>query len=500
MSKKLLNLLLVVMMLAVLVPTALAAPPAQEGEDYVVVADDWLSKLADKYLGNPLAYPSIVRATNLKHAADDSYAAIVDPDLIEVGWKIYVPSAEEAAAVEVAAPEMVAAAKVKMGVLIPLTGPLAEFGANFMQVGDLAARNLGDAGFPVELRYADTETSAIPGVEAARTLVDIEGVQVLIGAAASGVTIPVAESVAIPGQIPQISNASTSPLLTVLPADEGQDFLFRSCFSDALQGIIAGKLAWDEGYKTASVIWVNNPYGEGLSENFLRAFEYRGGQVLATVPHDESPAPTYVSELAKAMEGTPDVLFCVSYPGHATIYLKEFIEAGYNQTTKLLFCDGTKSVEMPAEVGPEYLAGSYGTAPGAAAGDGQATFAAEFEAMFGELPPLPFMDTLYDGVVVAGLAAAACEAKGMDITPLCIRDMLREVAKPPGETIIPGPESLKKGLDLLKAGEDINYDGAAGAVDFDDAGDVVTPVEIWQYVTEEPYIESIRMEAEVPEQ
>jgi peptide/nickel transport system substrate-binding protein len=98
MNKKLLNALLVIMMLAVLVPTALAAPPAQEGgQDYVVVADDWLSKLADKYLGNALAYPAIVHYTNLKNKEDSSYARIMDPDLIEVGWKIYIPSAEEAA-------------------------------------------------------------------------------------------------------------------------------------------------------------------------------------------------------------------------------------------------------------------------------------------------------------------------------------------------------------------------------------------------------------------
>ena len=97
MNKRLLNLLLALIMLAVLVPTALAAPTAQEaGQDYVVVADDWLSKLADKYLGNPMAYPAIVEYTNQKHAEDASYAEITDPDLIEVGWKIYIPSAEEA--------------------------------------------------------------------------------------------------------------------------------------------------------------------------------------------------------------------------------------------------------------------------------------------------------------------------------------------------------------------------------------------------------------------
>jgi len=99
MRKKILSLFLVIAMLAVFVPTTLAAPPAQEGQDYVVVADDWLSKLADKYLGNPFAYWAIVEYTNKKHAEDDSYAEITDPDLIEVGWKVYIPSAEEAAAV-----------------------------------------------------------------------------------------------------------------------------------------------------------------------------------------------------------------------------------------------------------------------------------------------------------------------------------------------------------------------------------------------------------------
>ena len=61
MVKRLLNALLIVCMLAVLVPIAVAAPPAQaKGQDYVVVKDDWLSKLADKYLGNQLSYPAIV--------------------------------------------------------------------------------------------------------------------------------------------------------------------------------------------------------------------------------------------------------------------------------------------------------------------------------------------------------------------------------------------------------------------------------------------------------
>jgi len=99
MTKKLLNLLVIISMLVIAAPVVLAAPPAQDGgEDYSVVADDWLSKLADKYLGSVLAYPAIVEFTNQKAAEDSSYTAIDNPDFIEIGWKIYIPSAEEAAA------------------------------------------------------------------------------------------------------------------------------------------------------------------------------------------------------------------------------------------------------------------------------------------------------------------------------------------------------------------------------------------------------------------
>jgi branched-chain amino acid transport system substrate-binding protein len=389
--------------------------------------------------------------------------------------------------------------KVKMGGLIPLTGALSEFGGGFRKAGDLAVEQFEEAGFAIEIRYGDTETSAIPGVEAARTLVDVEKVQVLLGAAASGVTIPIAESVAIPGEIPQVSNASTSPLLTVLPADEGKDFLFRTCPSDALQGVILGQLAVDEGYSSAAVFWVNNPYGEGLMRQFTESFESRGGQVVASVPHAEEPAPTYVSELKKIMEAQPDVMVALGYPGQATVYLKEFLEAGYNETTDLLFVDGTKSVDMPNELGAENLAGFFGTAPGTAEGESLTKFEEAYEAKYESLPPLPFMSNFYDAIFVAGLAAASCEAKGMAITPVNIRDQMREVASPPGETIVAGVDGLKQALKLLKEGKAINYEGAAGSVDFDENGDVVTPIEVWKYIATDPYIETVRVETEIPE-
>jgi hypothetical protein len=62
------------------------------GESYIVQADDWLSKLADKFYGDILAYPAIWQATNAKAVGDDSFAMIEDPDLIELGQKLWIPA------------------------------------------------------------------------------------------------------------------------------------------------------------------------------------------------------------------------------------------------------------------------------------------------------------------------------------------------------------------------------------------------------------------------
>jgi ribose transport system substrate-binding protein len=65
-------------------------------QDYTVALADWLSKLSDLFYGDVLAYPAVVLATNMKAAEDSSYAVIVDPDLIEPGMKLCVPSAADA--------------------------------------------------------------------------------------------------------------------------------------------------------------------------------------------------------------------------------------------------------------------------------------------------------------------------------------------------------------------------------------------------------------------
>jgi ABC-type branched-subunit amino acid transport system substrate-binding protein len=367
------------------------------------------------------------------------------------------------------------AGDITVGTLMAHTGDLKEFGDNIRKGITLAAKQLEDAGLVVKLVHEDSETSPIPGTNAARKLVNVDKVVAVIGGLSSGVTMAVAESVTIPNKVIQISPASTSPLITALPADQGQDFLFRTCPSDALQGVVAGQEAATM-VKTASILYTNNAYGQGLAEEFTKAFEASGGKVLAMVPHEQG-APSYTAELKKAMAGNPDAVAAFSYPISASVYMKEAIEL--YDFNNFFFCDGTKSVDLITALGADAVEGKMGTAAGSKGGRPRDLFVAAFEAEYGALPPLPYIDNGYDCMAVIGLAALATKAQGKDLTGPNIRDHLRDVAGPPGEVIMPG--EFKKAAELLAAGKKINYEGAAGSVDFDSVGDVVTPIELWKF-------------------
>ena len=95
----------------------LAAPPRQEssqvqdaGQEYVVKAGDWLSKISQTFLGSSSAYAIIVAATNAKAESDPRFARIVDPNVIEVGQRLWIPKNPGAAAVVISPTAVVSAA------------------------------------------------------------------------------------------------------------------------------------------------------------------------------------------------------------------------------------------------------------------------------------------------------------------------------------------------------------------------------------------------------
>src|SRR5262245_36743747 len=78
-----------------LVSHAAGPLPQTDGQAYVVQSGDWLSKLADKFFGDPQAWPLIVKATQAKAATDSSFTTIADPNMIEVGQKLWIPTEVE---------------------------------------------------------------------------------------------------------------------------------------------------------------------------------------------------------------------------------------------------------------------------------------------------------------------------------------------------------------------------------------------------------------------
>lgn len=396
----------------------------------------------------------------------------------------------------------VSAQEVVVGTLFDLTGALKDWGPRHQNAAELAAKQMAAAGLTINFVHQDSQTQAEAAKAAAEKLIAEDKVVAIIGSSSSGVIVPVAEAVTSPANVLMISPGATSPFITDLPQDQSKDMLFRTCPSDTLQGAVLGKLAASL-YKTASVVYVNNAYGQGLARQFQRSFVHHGGFVYTMIPHDEAVASSYVEPLRNAFgrfyatkpfrSGRSDVLCVISYPEHAKILVKEAIEE-YN-CKHFLFTDGTKSEELAVAVGPAKLEDMLGTAPGVAVGEAFLKFDADYTAEFGEFPKSPFIANAYDAAAVIGLAAYAANAQGLPLTAPNIRDQLRAVANPPGTFI--GPNEFELAFNMLESGKPINYEGASGTIDFDQNGDVMAPIEVWRFKAGK--IVTYRMEYQVTE-
>lgn len=359
---------------------------------------------------------------------------------------------------------------VKIGALMPTTGALQVYGEASINGLRLAIDEVNAAGGvlgrPVELSFGDTQTNPQAGVDAAKRLVATEHVAGLVGALGSGVTIPVATSVSAVDKVPQVSNASTSPVITTL-ADN--DFLFRTVPHDALQGKILADVMQQQSVDKVAVIYVNNDYGQGLADALKASFK---GEITGMVAYEEKQA-SYRGELQKAKDGGADTLVLIAYPGDGIPILKQSLEGGFFE--KFVFTDGMKANEVGAAIGAP-LDGAFGTAPSA---DSESAAAQKFRQMyqtkFGELPPQPFIDAAYDAGIIMALAVE--KAGSTDGT--AVRDALRVVAGPPGAEFGPGQFADAKAA--LARGEDINYQGAGGTQDFDEHGDVPGTYSHWAF-------------------
>ena len=362
---------------------------------------------------------------------------------------------------------------LKIGFLADFSGPLAEFGPSIQTAVELAIKHFNDAGgvlgHPVEVVVGDTALDPTQATEEARRLIEVEGVHAIVGPLASSITLAIVESVAADAGIPVISPSATSPQLTIA---RDNDFLFRSTVSDAAQGPVLAQLAADEGYANVGVIFLNDPYGQGLAEAFAGSWD---GE--ANIVSIEPRQATYLAELQQAADNDAEVLIVIAFPQEAEIFIREALEQGLFD--KFLFVDGSKSQELVDAIGGEYLEGMRGTAPAPGPeSEALAGFNSSYIAEYGELSPLPFIPEAYDATMAIGLAAQAAGS----VDPAAIRDGLREIAAPPGANYSAGPDGIAGALAALANGESINMQGAATSLDWDDHGDITSGyIGVWAY-------------------
>jgi len=358
------------------------------------------------------------------------------------------------------------AADTKIGLLMDITGPIASFIPPLQNAVNLAIKHANDQGGLLDGKavavFGDTTGASQGAVDAAGKLVNVENVPVIMGALMSGTTIAAAEAVSIPAGVVQISPTATSPAMTDI---KDNDLLYRIVPSDNYQGAVLARMVLDEGIKKVAVTYVNNDYGVGIGNTFIAAYKAAGGEVVAAEKHEEKKN-SYRSELATLAKGGAEALVVIAYAGDSggTI-VKQAIEGGL--FTRFIGTDGLRDDSLIKEVGADALKTSFFSSPTSPADNpAQAKLHEMFNAEYKEGADKAFVDQTYDATFLSLLAIE--KAGSADRSKIAAA--LREVASAPGEKI--GPGEWAKAKELIKAGKDIDYEGAGGSYEFDAQGDV----------------------------
>jgi branched-chain amino acid transport system substrate-binding protein len=377
-----------------------------------------------------------------------------------------------------------AMAEVKVGFLGGFSGPLKSLTPSIYKAAKLAIKHVNDQGGVLDgqkiiMPNADTtcaDTTA--AVNAATLLVNSEKVVGLVGAICSSATISAAENVAIPEGVAMVSPASTSPAITSL---NDKDLVFRTTPSDLYQGSVMARLLISKGIEKIAITYVNNDYGKGFADALTAAFTAAGGKVEANEPHEEGKADYRAKIRALASSGVGTLVVLAYANGSGQTIIHQAVESG--DFDQFVGGDGMVNDTLIGAIGADKLRGMIATKPGV-----PDTKSARFfkKLAWGDdlNPTATFAAQSYDAAFLLALAIeknGSAEREGLS-------KALRAVATAPGEVILPG--EWQKAKALLKAGKEINYEGATGSLEFDKAGDVSgVIIEMGVYVRYGSFIE-----------
>ena len=360
---------------------------------------------------------------------------------------------------------------VALGSIFPVTGTNSAYGGGHQRAFNLAIEEINDAGGVLggrEITTAnrDTEGSPSRAAQKFRTMINQEGIVGLVGPYSSGIGTTLAP-IARDNQVIEISNGNTSPALATAGVNEsnGVKYYGRTAPNDVQQALVVARvLNQIVEAETASFLYVDNPYGQGLAEAASESFD---GETLNMVAYSQQTGD-YTSTLDSVFDGDPDAVGTVMYPGNGRTILQQWDQGGY----------GGQWVGAEAILAPELLSdladaveGMYITSPQTA--DSQ-TFQ---EGMGGGGNITQFAPHAYDATYLMNLAMhQAGEASGTGIA-----ENIRSVSRPNSDSdTAVGVGEFAAGAEAINAGDDINYDGASGSVDLNENLEPVVPYRILQ--------------------
>jgi branched-chain amino acid transport system substrate-binding protein len=372
---------------------------------------------------------------------------------------------------------------LRIGDVLPFTGGLGAYGANLDQavkvtVGlDNAA--LKQAGLSNKIKVTlvgseDGQTQASASVEAATKLVKVNHANVIIGEMASSATIPMAQSVTIPNHIVQISPTSSAPQISDI-ADNG--YLWRTYPSDTLQGKVLAAAVIDAFGKgaTINIGARNDAFGTALKQLFVTEYTKLGGKIGVNIAWNPDQA-NFDSEMGQLVGGSPKGWVIIDFPETFQKYVASLVRTGKWDASRTFMTEALRDTSVLDPIGNPII-GLRGTAASAAGGPAGASFASYWKKhVKGAKPYTGFEGTAVDAADVAFLAAL----KGCSASPAKIKANLVSVSGPPGVKVT--YLQMAKAIKLIRAGKEVDYEGAFSPVDFDSKGDIGSAVfEIWKY-------------------
>lgn len=357
-----------------------------------------------------------------------------------------------------------------IGTLLPQTGDLAflgppEFAGVQLAVNDINAAG-GVLGKDVTQIKSDSGdgTPDIAGAQVDK-LLDADA-DVVVGAAASGVSLSVINKITDAGVV-EFSPANTSPTFDD-PKTDPHSLYFRTSPSDVLQGAVLANTVIEDGHNNVAILARQDSYGELLANELEKGVKAGGGTVAKKVLYS-ADATNYTAEINQVAGVKPDAIALIGFE-ETTKIIPAMIAKGIGpKNTQIYFVDGN-TADYSKKLAPGTLTGVRATYPGA---ELKGDFKARLDKVDPKLDSYTYGPESYDATIMVALAAAAAKSDAPTKYAPEIIKISREGTK---------CTTFKQCADLLKKGEDIDYDGVSGPVDLGDTGSPTkATIGIFQY-------------------